>query len=145
MNGQKYTGSPKVQGLINLVDSKDGDGSFCVVPGFHHHLKTWAQNNPAISNRSMDFLNVPDGDPLHSQFQVITARSGSLIVWLSDLPHANTPVNSGNFRIVEYIKMFPAQERGKGTDFRMKEIEELTSGVEITELGQKLFGLKSYN
>lgn len=35
-------GIPKLQGLLALVDSKDGDGGFCAVPGFHKLLAEWA-------------------------------------------------------------------------------------------------------
>jgi hypothetical protein len=72
-------------------------------------------------------------------------------------PHCNFPNNSSQFRMVQYIKMFPARDENntKYDDFVLKRralMDQLTKyhinndidKLELDELGRKLLGLKSW-
>lgn len=103
----------KVQGLLNLIDARLEDGGFLCIPGFHSHLSEWAKlpENQAYKrdmSEAFDYLEVPKGDPMHDWAQPVPMRAGSLLVWNSELPHCNFPNNSDRFRMVQYVKCFPA-------------------------------------
>jgi len=149
-NGSRNNGDKKLQGLITLADSRVDDGGFCCVPGFHRNLKEWAQNtqetNYAKNTKNQySFVNVPPKDHMNEQVRKISSRAGSLIIWSSELPHCNYPNNSSRFRINQYVKMFPAQEGGKGTDTRFLTVQALTKNIEVTQLGKKLLGLEKWD
>eukprot|EP01127_Copromyxa_protea_P005206 TRINITY_DN150_c1_g1_i7.p1 TRINITY_DN150_c1_g1~~TRINITY_DN150_c1_g1_i7.p1 ORF type:complete len:231 (-),score=38.35 TRINITY_DN150_c1_g1_i7:80-772(-) len=148
-NGSPNDGLGKAQGILNLVDSKEGDGGFCCVPGFHKHLKEYATltANTQYARQSLvsrSFVNVPQDDPLNKQVKKISLRAGSMVVWNSELPHCNYPNESSKFRINQYLKMFPAKEGFPNTDVRTEILEEMTENIEVTELGRKLFGLEKW-
>lgn len=54
----------KMQGILALVDSREQDGGFCCVPGFHRHLSEWSKATRACDwarkfNSRFDFVPVP--------------------------------------------------------------------------------------
>eukprot|EP01117_Protostelium_nocturnum_P017788 TRINITY_DN7301_c0_g1_i1.p1 TRINITY_DN7301_c0_g1~~TRINITY_DN7301_c0_g1_i1.p1 ORF type:complete len:368 (+),score=69.89 TRINITY_DN7301_c0_g1_i1:75-1178(+) len=149
-NGSKNDGLPKLQGLICLSESREEDGCFCAVPGFNQNLKEWTENSKDTiesykNSNQASFTYVPKQDPMLNQVQKISARAGSLIIWSSELPHCNFPNNSNRFRMNQYIKMFPAQPRGKNVKERTKDMKSFVpKEAEITPLGEKLLGLKNW-
>jgi len=147
-NGSRNNGEPKLQGVLSLTNTREEDGGFCAVPGFHKHLKEWAtltKGTPYYDTSNLELIYIPDEDSLQGMLQKISARAGSLIVWSSELPHCNFPNNSDRFRINQYIKMFPAQEKAPGTTFRKIELHKYLGGFEPSPLGRKLFGLDTWN
>jgi len=90
------------------------------------------------------FVNVPKADKMSNGVFKVSARAGSLIVWSSELPHCNYPNDSSRFRMNYYIKMFPAQEGGKGTEIRKGMIENYLEGKVVSKLGRNLFGLEPW-
>jgi hypothetical protein len=80
---------------------------------------------------------------MEKQVEKVSARAGSLIVWMGEQPHCNYPNDSSRFRINQYVKMFPAQEGGQNTDVRTKVIEEMIAKMKIpvTPLGRRMLGL----
>lgn len=80
---------------------------------------------------------------MFDQVQPITSRAGSLIVWRSEQPHCNYPNDSQQFRINQYVKMFPAQENGKGIKLRQEMMDTILptnftlSGQDLKLLGKK--------
>ncbi len=145
------------------------DGGFCCVAGFHKSLKKWAHllkdsSYAKKNSQNYEFVNFPRGgkkkiffffflflkiDPCIKQAQKIPMRAGSFVVWSSELPHANFPNFSSNFRFNQYIRMFPAQPEAVGIDLRVKSMNELLKWSKceslISELGKKLLGLKAYS
>lgn len=115
--------------------------------------------SPLLIPSSPD-LTVPSEDYLQEHAQKVALRAGSLLIWSSELPHCNYPNDSDrcapfpfprrlipiSFRMVQYVKMFGAQEGGKGTDKRAVEVERLLRPIkaEVTPLGRKMFGLDSW-
>mmetsp|Transcript_637 Transcript_637/g.1178 ORF Transcript_637/g.1178 Transcript_637/m.1178 type:complete len:415 (+) Transcript_637:18-1262(+) len=112
-NGSRCDGNCKIQGLVNLIEAREQDGGFLCVPGFHRHLREWAALPCHAALREQlkdtyDFVDVPAGDPMFEWVQRVPMRAGSLLVWNSDLPHCNYANDSERFRMVQYIKAFPA-------------------------------------
>jgi len=150
-NGSRNDGKLKLQGILNFVDNRRGDGGFCCVPGFHAYLKDYcaATSRNQYARRlmhSFTFANVPKGDPMARQVEQIGCRAGSLVVWMGEEPHCNYPNDSTRFRINQYVKMFPAHEGAPNTDRRKEIVLEETASVagELTALGRKLLGLDSW-
>jgi len=133
-----------------LADAHIEDGGFFTVPGYHKYLKDWTEKTHRLIHAkrfdsTYDFVPVPYEDNMTKQGRAIPLRAGSLLIWRSEQPHCNTSNDSCNFRINQYIKMFPAQEKGRGTDERVKQINKsIPKDFQISELGSKLFGLSSW-
>ena len=149
-NGTKNEGIVRLQGFVNLADTKEEDGGFRVVPGFQKHLKEWSELTKELSyakTENNDFIYVPPGDSLHSDeyLQKVTARAGSLVIWRSELPHCNYSNSSKKFRMVTYLKMVPARWNAPGTRIRKMEIaKRIPKDFELTELGKKLLGFEEW-
>ena len=95
----------KLQAILALVDCREEDGGFHAVPGFQHHIATWAKQNHHLclsANRMGDptTVQIPEDDPIRAFVQRMPIRQGSLLVWDSRLPHGNYPNNSNRMRIV---------------------------------------------
>jgi ectoine hydroxylase-related dioxygenase (phytanoyl-CoA dioxygenase family) len=123
-SNNQFLGYPKLQGLFSFSQATERDGGLQLIPGFQHHLKTWAINNPQFSSEGLVML--PDNDPLLSpkttvvtkegepqqqqqwHYQKVTQRKGSVVIWNSCLPHCNYPADGENFRYCQYFKVFPA-------------------------------------
>jgi len=150
-NGTRNDGIVKLQGLVSFVDSREQDGGFCTVPGFHKAIGEWAErtihtNYKKFADNVYSLVRVPKEDSLHKFLQKISVRAGGLVIWRGELAHCNFPNNSCRFRMNQYIKMFPAQEKGLGVELRRQEmIKMIPSELQLTDLGKKLFGLQSWN
>jgi hypothetical protein len=141
-NNDNYMEPFKVQGLIALLDSREEDGGFLCVPGFHTYLEEWAQENIEIAapERS-NFVSVPKKDEIQSFARRIPMRSGSLIIWNSNLPHCNYPNNSENFRMNQYIKMFKSYKDAPKGYLEMRKnllLKNLPKVVELNDFKNKI-------
>ncbi|MCL1052124.1 phytanoyl-CoA dioxygenase family protein [Shewanella abyssi] len=96
-----------LQGILYLTDTKAEQGAFCCVPGYHNKL------NEVASSR---LLSAADGDdPYHFpnlHGTAIAAKAGDLIIWHHALPHGGSPNKANTPRIVQYINIYPEQDRG---------------------------------
>jgi len=150
-NGSRNTGEPKIQGLINFVDNRKGDGGFSCVSGFNQFIAEYAsqtKDSKFAKDHSKDysFVSVHKEDNLQNQVQEVSMRAGSALIWSSELPHCNYPNNSDHFRIVQYIKMFSSKEGQRGSDKRRTAVAHLTKAYGPTsDLGLKILGLKDWN
>jgi ectoine hydroxylase-related dioxygenase (phytanoyl-CoA dioxygenase family) len=139
----------RLQGLINLVDNREQDGGFQLVPGFHKYLKEWAEHTKGTIGRTRStFVMLPGSEPMHRYSERITMPAGALLVWDIRLPHGSRPNESERERLAQFIKYFPAPPKGVLSEMRteiLKEkIEESDIGEELTDLGKKLFGLADW-
>jgi len=147
-NGSKNDGNVKVQGLINLGSSREGDGGFFCVPGYHKYLRQWCEKTLHTSyckqnDVRFEFVGVHKDDALKKQGVPITTRPGSLVIWNSELPHCNYPNNSNQFRLNQYLKMLPQHEGAKGIDNRIMQMKLLLpKDFEVSELGKKNFWIR---
>eukprot|EP01087_Luapelamoeba_hula_P009133 TRINITY_DN2339_c0_g1_i1.p1 TRINITY_DN2339_c0_g1~~TRINITY_DN2339_c0_g1_i1.p1 ORF type:complete len:320 (-),score=33.37 TRINITY_DN2339_c0_g1_i1:165-1124(-) len=124
-----------VQSFIALTDARDEDGGFHCVPGSHKHSPSWAETKPEHAST----LQVDQADPVRERIQRISVRRGCLLVWDSFLFHANRPNHSANWRLVQYIRMYPAHL----TPFTplFTDPSDYPAELAITPLGRRLFGL----
>jgi len=148
-NGTANKGRPKLQGLLNFIDNREGDGGFSCIPGFNRILKEYAlkteKSEYAKQNcKEYVFVPVPENDAMQKQAQNITLRAGSLLIWSSELPHCNNPNFTNHFRIVEYVKMFEAQCQNPGIQNRRSFMNKMVKGCEVTPLGSKILGLTDW-
>ena len=155
----------QVQGVLYLVDTRQGEGGFQCVPGAHRRA---AEISDGFS----------DGDlreqQLHERFpeQIgppieVEAEAGDFIIWHSALPHGNSRNWSAKPRLAQYVRLFPADPadeelreeriaswrerthpafqnpRAFPGDPRGKEAE--SPPAELTSLGRRLLGLDEWN
>ncbi|CAF1127881.1 unnamed protein product [Adineta ricciae] len=137
----------KLQGILALVDCREEDGGFHAVPGFQHFIQTWTKKNQQLcidANQSGDptTVQIPKDDPIRQYIQRMPIRKGSLLVWDSRLPHGNFPNNSNQMRIVQYLHMAPISDEAIRPYPLTK--EDLPSEFHLSELGEKLYGFKSW-
>ncbi|MBZ0296043.1 MAG: phytanoyl-CoA dioxygenase family protein [Anaerolineae bacterium] len=148
----------RVQGVLSLEDTHPGQGGFQCVPGFHNRLEEWAKDQPE------------DRDPFHPdltglEVQKIDTKAGDLLIWHVALPHGNSQNVSDRPRLAQYITMSPADENNE--EARQERVrlwrerlqpqnhsafpgdvrrwEAQFEPAELTELGQKLLGLKRWD
>ena len=155
-----------VQGVLYLTDTAEDQGGFHCMPGWHKRREDWIavaeeatgkEGANSVSGEAM--YKLPDVTP-------IAGKAGDLIIWHRGLPHGNGWNTSRRPRLAQYINMFPAgdvdsdkaRDRVKAWrehsgpvyrrppfpgDDRNWEIEHGET-AELTELGEKLLGLKAW-
>lgn len=148
-----------VQGVLSLV-KQDGDiGGFQCIPELFYDFDEWVKTQPA------------DRDPMHPDwtgFSItnIEMEPGDLMIFNTLLAHGVRPNHSDNrVRMAQYISMFPAEEddaQERAARINMwrnlehprrdafpgdpREWEKTNATTaKLTELGEKLLGLKSWS
>jgi len=133
----------KVQGILSCVDCGPDDGGFHCVPGFHKHIRGWANKNlDKFPKKDFDLagsLQVPKGDPIWQDVQKVPFRKGSIMIWSSCLPHGTFPNDSNHGRMIQYIKMARKDDPSIGPVFRNEHL--LPDEFQLTPLGRSLLGL----
>jgi Phytanoyl-CoA dioxygenase (PhyH) len=147
-----------VQGVLALNDATEEMGGFQCVPDLYRNLKDWVKDQP------------PGRDPFKpdiSGFEVVkvASKAGDLLIWDSRLPHGIRENRSDRPRLAQYISLFPAPQDDE--ELRQWRIESWRHRVapeghafpgdprnweqtrykraDLTELGEKLLGLKSWS
>ncbi len=150
-----------VQGVLYLTDTAADGGAFICVPGFHRKLEAWLANLPADADpRKQDLMSL-GATP-------IPGKAGDLIIWHSSLPHG-AGLNTGRYpRVVQYITMFPVQEKDENIltrrvnawrnnlagvivestgwkgELRKEKEHAIGETAELSPLGRKLLGLDKW-
>jgi len=148
--GNQNKNDVHLQGLINLLDNRVDDGGFHLIAGFYKHMPNWVKSTENTLKlrygTKNTFIILPEDEPLQELATRIPMKAGSLLVWEQKTPHGSAPNNSNQMRMAQFLKMlqpFPNTERGNArANFLKKKVAE--SGVEMTELGEKLFGFKDW-
>lgn len=146
-----------VQGVLSLVDTDIDMGGFQCIPQLFRNFDKWVKTQPA------------DRDPYKpdttgfTPTRVVT-KAGDLLIFNSLLAHGIRANYSSTPRLAQYISMFPAQEhneqlrqlRVSSWSERIPPSGEAFPGdprnweqvkydrAELTELGEKLLGLKKW-
>jgi ectoine hydroxylase-related dioxygenase (phytanoyl-CoA dioxygenase family) len=151
----------RIQGIIALNDTARELGGFQCVPGLFENFDVWKVDQPddrSGSNPDMDTFDYPIEAP--------TLYAGDLIIFNSLLAHGiayNETVD--RYRAAQYVSMMPALNNNKAlTESRVNSWKKLEvpewddsfigdknepessrySTAELTELGEKLLGVKRW-
>jgi hypothetical protein len=92
-----------LQGLLYLTDTKENQGAFTLIPGFHREIKSYLDHLKPTDN-PRDLKNLSKY-PTKS----IAAAAGDLVIWNQCLPHGSSPNTSKEPRIVQYINYQPLE------------------------------------
>ncbi|MCA0174029.1 phytanoyl-CoA dioxygenase family protein [Bacillus sp. RAR_GA_16] len=146
-----------VQGVLSLVDTEIDMGGFQCIPELYRDFDEWVKTQP--EDRDPHKPNTEGYTPT----KVVT-KAGDLLIFNSMQPHGIRANTSDKPRIAQYISMFPAQEQdeelkesriemwreriapsgkafpGDPRKWEQKKYEK----AELTELGEKVLGLKSW-
>ena len=147
-----------VQGVLALSDTDEFSGGFQCVPELYKTFDEWVKTQPA------------DRDPFKPdttgfEIKKIMCKKGDLLIWDSMLAHGIRKNESDRPRLAQYISMTPAVE--ENVDLRNWRINSWKDRIapegyafpgdprkweqtkyeraELTELGEKLVGLKSWH
>jgi len=148
--GCSQDGIIKLQGILNLTESVGTDGGFYVVPGFHKHIHEWSEKtkkSPYFFEEKTNhwLVELPKDEWIYTQGVKLRTRARSIVIWRSELPHCNYPNGSNRFRMVQYIRYFPAQLSGVGLDERKKFLQRMIYAVEYrNSFRNKLLGIEPY-
>lgn len=146
-----------VQGVLSLVDTDTDMGGFQCIPELYRTFDEWVKTQPA------------DRDPYKpdttgfTPTKVVT-KAGDLLIFNSMQPHGIRPNFSEKPRLAQYISMFPAQEENE--ELKESRINSWSERIKpdgyafpgdprnweqtkyerakLTELGEKLLGLKKW-
>ena len=151
-----------VQGVLALSDQTDERmGGFQCIPWLFRNYDSWKQTQPDDRDRFQ-----PDTAGLEDKIVKVGMEVGDLLIFNSLLPHGIRPNHSKDkVRIAQYISMMPAEEDNEPLrqwrinswrdriapegyafpgDPRNWE-QEKYERAELTELGERLLGLKEWN
>lgn len=150
-----------VQGVLALADQTDEEmGGFQCIPWLYRHFDEWIKTQP----KGHDPFK-PDITELEDKLVKVKMEAGDLLIFNSQQPHGIRPNLSNNkVRIAQYISMMPAQEGDEGLrDWRINSWKNRVAPeglafpgdprnweqtkyetAELTELGERLLGLKKW-
>ncbi len=151
-----------VQGVLALSDQTDPDmGGFQCIPELYRTYDSWKLSQPADRDRFK-----PDITQFEDQIVKVSLQAGDLLIFNSTLPHGiRANLSKDKVRIAQYISMMPAEETNEALrQWRInswrnriapegyafpgdpRKLEQQKYGVaELTELGQKLLGLREWD
>lgn len=150
-----------VQGVLALADQTDEDmGGFQCVPWLYQNFEEWIKTQPD----DIDPFQ-PNMEGLEDKIVKVKMEAGDLLIFNSQLAHGIRPNKSKDkVRIAQYISMMPAEEDNETLkqwrinswrdriapegyafpgDPRNWEQEKYET-AELSELGEKLLGLKAW-
>jgi len=150
-----------VQGVLALADQTDENmGGFQCIPWLFRNYDTWKLTQPEDRNHFK-----PDIIGLEDKLVKVPMEAGDLLIFNSSEPHGIRPNRSGDkVRIAQYISMMPAQEDNEALkEWRINSWKNRNAPegyafpgdprnweqtkyerAELTELGEKLLGLKKW-
>lgn len=150
-----------VQGVLALADQTDENmGGFQCIPWLFRNYDQWKLTQPEDRNRYQ-----PDITGLEDKLVKVKMEAGDLLIFNSLLPHGIRPnCSEDKVRIAQYVAMVPAQEHDQAiVDWRINSWKNRVapegyafpgdprnweqtrySKATLTELGEKLLGLKKW-
>ncbi|MFK2821167.1 phytanoyl-CoA dioxygenase family protein [Flavobacteriaceae sp. LMIT009] len=150
-----------VQGVLALADQTDENmGGFQCIPWLFKNYDSWKLTQP----EDRDYFQ-PDIRGLEDKIVKVPMEAGDFLIFNSMQPHGIRPnLSKDKVRIAQYISMMPAQEDDNALrEWRIKSWKERIAPegyafpgdprnfeqtkydrAELTQLGEKLLGLKSW-
>ncbi len=89
-----------LQGILYLTDTKENQGAFSLVPGFHNRIENWLRELPTNAHPRKENL-------YELGVKGIEANAGDFIIWHHALPHGSSINTSDKPRFVQYINYAP--------------------------------------
>eukprot|EP00300_Choanocystis_sp_HF-7_P002815 c12136_g1_i1.p1 GENE.c12136_g1_i1~~c12136_g1_i1.p1 ORF type:complete len:202 (+),score=24.63 c12136_g1_i1:571-1176(+) len=91
-NAKAHPGLQTIQGLVTLTPVSASTGGFVCLPGSHKSHSDLCER-AKCTETSKDFVPVPQGDPILSEYSAILpcVQAGDTILWDSRLVHCNAP------------------------------------------------------
>lgn len=151
-----------VQGVLALADQTDENmGGFQCIPELYRTYDSWKLSQPEDRNRFQ-----PDITGLEDEIVKVPLEAGDLLIFNSTQPHGIRPNHSGDkVRIAQYISMMPAEEDNEALrQWRVNSWKDRIAPegyafpgdprnweqtkyptAELSELGEKLLGLKRWD
>ena len=146
-----------VQGVLSLNDTTEDMGGFQCIPELYRRFGEWVKTQPADRNPFQP-------DTTGFKIEKVPTKAGDLLVWDSMLAHGIRPNHSNKPRLAQYISMAPAQpERQDLLEWRISSWRDRVAPegypfpgdprkweqthaetAQLTELGEKLLGLKPW-
>ena len=143
--------------MLYLTDTAANQGGFRCIPGFHKVFPEWRKTQPADRHP-----NRCDGiDQERFPSRGIPGKAGDLLIWTGLLPHGNGDNTSDKPRMAQYITMSTTPPDDQELATRRYAYEERVPianpqgdprgrekrqpPAELTELGQRLIGFKSWD
>eukprot|EP01116_Phalansterium_solitarium_P002614 TRINITY_DN12745_c0_g1_i1.p1 TRINITY_DN12745_c0_g1~~TRINITY_DN12745_c0_g1_i1.p1 ORF type:complete len:338 (-),score=52.75 TRINITY_DN12745_c0_g1_i1:173-1186(-) len=143
---------PMCQGVLAIVDCPEEVGGFLTVPGSPAYTRSaWVNKQPPLHDRDC-LVRVPEHDPMQQHVQRVPLRKGQIVIWNSLGAHANFPNSCDRMRLVQFIRMMPAETRSEERDrfaagvVLRSDPEVATSArrAELTGLGRRLLNLEPW-
>lgn len=150
-----------VQGVLALADQTDENmGGFQCIPWLYRNYDTWKLTQPEDRDHFQ-----PDISGLEDKIVKVKMQAGDLLIFNSTQPHGIRPNRSGDkVRIAQYISMMPAEEGNEAMrNWRIQAWRDRIAPegyafpgdprrweqtkyqrAELSELGEKLLGLKNW-
>eukprot|EP01038_Epipyxis_sp_PR26KG_P006110 gene6110-8424_t len=104
----------KLQGMVALHNNRVNDGGLRVLPGFHKHIRGWANENIKLlecKEFKTTSVQIPTSDPIINDLQKVPLRAGSLCIWRTEIIHDTSPCTSESGRLIQYIRMAPTTDK----------------------------------
>lgn len=80
-----------VQSMLNLGLANEPRGSFMCIPNSNHVYRRYVERNPPTYIAGFGKTNLDDPELARLPIAKVCAQPGVLILWLTSVPHANTP------------------------------------------------------
>lgn len=117
-NPWREPGFERVQAFLCLSAQTPTSGGFLCVPGAHKDFAAWGEANPEgtvqVNGKNITRVYgagcpfpIPEEDPLQQKVARILAPAGAMVLWDSRMPHQNFPNTGTEFRIVQYLDIWP--------------------------------------
>lgn len=147
-----------LQGVLALVDTEEDMGGFQCIPELYRNFDDWVKTQPSDRNPFR-----PDTTGFTPK--KIVCKAGDLLIWNSMQPHGIRPNNAKKPRLAQYISMSPALEENESLkEWRIMSWRDRIAPegyafpgdprnweqtkyprAELTELGEKLLGLRKWD
>ncbi|ETO32717.1 hypothetical protein RFI_04399, partial [Reticulomyxa filosa] len=101
---------PIYQGAIALSCHRLQDGVHLTLPGCTPFLKRWCEMHPCPNSKAFRH-NLDLDNPIADFLQPIPLRAGEMVVWDYGQLHGTSANQSNRMRLVQYIRMFPSQQK----------------------------------
>ncbi len=137
-----------LQGVLNLLDNREEDGGFVVVPGFTPaFFEQWLRAQGPMQARDADpgAYRFPDNCAVAKRAQRVPMAEGSMVVWPQCTAHGSQANRSDRPRMAMFLKMNPsasmpvAQRAQRAEALRRAFAAAGFRPEEVTRLGRQVF------